>query len=69
MELNAESRWEAKEANAGRRSRHDWHKNGKPAHRPKQRTTETNAARTIGDSAELVNAGSGLNMRAGPAYD
>jgi hypothetical protein len=71
-----ESRKEAKEANAGRLSRRGWHENGKPADRPneraeraKPRPTETNAARIVGDSAELVNAGSGLTMRAGPAYE
>jgi hypothetical protein len=73
-ELNEEIRREAKLANNGRRSRRDWHKNDKPANRAKKRaahtkprTTGTNAARTAGDSAELVNGGSGLTIRARPA--
>jgi hypothetical protein len=75
-ELNAESRRMAHEANAGRPSRRDSHETGQPAHRPTQqaertkpRTTGTYGARTVVDSAELVNAGSGLTIRAGPAYD
>jgi hypothetical protein len=74
LELNEQSRREANEANAGRRARPEWHKNGKPADRSKKRaartkprTTGTNAARTVGDSAELMNAGSGPTVRAGPA--
>jgi hypothetical protein len=73
-ELNEEIRREAKLANNGRRSQRDWHKNDKPANRAKKRlahtkprTTGTNAARTAGDSAELVNGGSGLTIRARPA--
>jgi hypothetical protein len=64
-ELNEKIRREAQEANAGRRPRPEWHKNGKPADRPKKRaartkprTTGTNAARIVGDLAEHVNAGS-----------
>ncbi len=75
-ELNKESRGEAKEANAARRPRCDWHKNGAPADPPKKlgegtkpRTMETNGAQTVGDSAELVNAGSVLNIMACPTYD
>ena len=75
-ELNEQSRREAKEANAGRRARPEWHKSGKPADRPKKgaarakpRTTGTNTARIVGDSAELVNADSGMTIRAGPASD
>jgi hypothetical protein len=74
-ELNEESRGEAKEANAGRRPRCDWHKNGEPADAPrklgegtKPRTMETNGAQTVGDSAELVNAVSGLTLMAWPTY-
>jgi hypothetical protein len=76
LDLNEQSRRKAKEANAGRRSRPDWRKNGKSAERLKQRaartepgTTATNVARTFGDSAELVNVGSGLPVRAGPDFD
>jgi hypothetical protein len=57
------------ESNAGRRSRRDWHANGKPADRSQTRaarttlrTPGTNAARTVGDSAERVHAGSGLTI-------
>jgi hypothetical protein len=32
--LNEQTRRQAKEANAGRRPRPEWHKNGKPADRP-----------------------------------
>jgi hypothetical protein len=75
-ELNEESRREEQEGNAGRPSLGDWHKHGKPTHRStpraertKPRTTETYAARTVGASAELVNAGSGLTIGAGPAQN
>ena len=68
-ELNEESGSEAKGSNAGRHSRRDWQKNGKPAdrskardERDKTRTTGTNSARTVGDSAEPVNAGSGVTV-------
>jgi hypothetical protein len=72
-DLHEQSRNEVKEANAGRRSRRDLHKNGKPADWPhkraartKPKTSGTNAARTVGNSAELVNAGSGLTVKAAP---
>jgi hypothetical protein len=73
-ELIEEIRREAKEANAARRSRPEWHKNGRPADRPKKRagrtkprTTATIAARAVGNSAERVKAISGLTIRAGQA--
>ena len=73
-QLNEESRRETEEANAGSRSRPDWPKNGKPADRSNKRAEHTtpttlgmHTARTGGDSAELVNAGSRLTVRAGPA--
>jgi hypothetical protein len=75
-ELNNGSRIEANEANASRRPRPEWYKKAKPADRAKKRTartkprtTGTNAARSLGDSAEKGNAGSGLTIRAGPRTD
>ena len=75
-ELNEASRREEQEGNASRPSRADWHKHAKPTHRPtpraertKPRTTETYAARTLGASDELVNAGSDLIIRVGPAQN
>ena len=72
-ELNDEGRREAQAANAGRRGA-DWNASGRPAGRSKQRaertipgTTGTNAAPTIGYSAEFVNAGFGLTVPANPA--
>jgi hypothetical protein len=75
-ELTGESRREAKESKAARPSRRDRTKNGNTADRAmkraagtKPRTTGNNEARTIGDSAELVSAGSGPNKRDGPGRD
>ena len=73
-ELNDEIRTEAQAANAVRRARLDWHKNGKPADRAKKRaagakprTTGTDTARKVDDLAVLAKAGSGLTVRAGQA--
>jgi hypothetical protein len=52
-ELNEGSPMEPKQANAARRLRRDWHKNGKPAERPKQRAGHT-VLRTTGTSANNV---------------
>jgi hypothetical protein len=74
-ELNVDSRREAQQTNARRRARRDWHKNRKRADRANERAaraepsmTGTNAARTVSDSADLVNAGEGPTPRAAPAY-
>ncbi|HEX3448265.1 MAG TPA: hypothetical protein VHS97_08410, partial [Isosphaeraceae bacterium] len=65
----------AAEAIAARCLRRDSNKikHGKPADLPKKRavrtkprTTGTDAAQTVTESAELVNAGSGPNKRDGP---
>ena len=71
--LNEKSRREAKEGNTGRSSRRERNENGNPPDRPQTqaegidpRTEGTNPGRTIGDSAELVNAGSAVTVRAGP---
>jgi hypothetical protein len=73
-EVNEESRREPKDANASRRSRRERHKKGELADRHKKRaaravprTARTNAARAASDWADLVNAGTGLTNRAGPA--
>jgi hypothetical protein len=62
-ELSEKSREWAKATNAARHLRRDLHNNAKTADGPKQRatvteprTTGTNAAHTVGESAELVNA-------------
>ena len=72
--LNEQSREEASQANASHRPRPEWHKIAKTADRPKRgaarnepQKTGTNTARTVGDAAELVEAGSGLTTRGGPA--
>jgi hypothetical protein len=75
-ELNNGSRIEANEANPGRRPRPELYKMAKPADRAKNRTarikprtTGTKAPRSLGDSAEKGNAGSGLTIRTGPPTD
>jgi hypothetical protein len=72
-ELNEEGRNEANATNTAYLSRSNRYKDGNPADRPDKpadgtepRMTRTNPGRTIGDSAELVNAASGLTTRAGP---
>ncbi len=71
--LNEKGRREAKEGNTGRRSWRERNENGNPLGRPQTqaegidpRMEGTNPARTVGDSAELVNAGSAVTVRAGP---